>query len=549
MKKNVLALSIATLVGGLGFAGAASAQTVPAATKLEVAESGAGHILLVPYYSAQEGNISVFHLTNTDTVNGKAVKVRFRGAANSDDVLDFQVFMSPGDVWTAIVSQNPQTGLANLLTVDTTCTLPKLPAEGKDFVTDRLTRSVWSAADKAAQTREGYVEILNMADIPSTANSDTGLYKAVKHVAGKAPCTPNVIEATAELRRTGTASINADSTTAANITAAADHYQTNDAYVLKVDGKRNTTADLVPPTGGLTGQWYIMNLEQNTTFSGVMPTVTAVDSTGVSGKGLNVFSPQLEEAAELKSADPLFVEGKLAAQMYDVPDLSTPYVGTTVADVLDVDKAVAQAQLLTDVLSKKNVVNQYATDVELDAKTDWVLSMPTRRYTIAADYSQDLSTAAGKAAYRVTKGMLFQNDASGTPTAYDGVKDNLFALQEKNSNINAAGQICANSSTTKFWDREEQSVGKGPVFSPGTTTTYSMCGEVAVLSFQEGTSALGASLTRQNVKAPYTNGWGTVGFAADVPVVGAAFMKLTNKQVGNGVVANYGVTWAHTYQK
>ena len=158
MKKNVLALSIATLIGGLGFAGSASAA-------LEVAESGAGHILLVPYYSAQEGNLSVFHLTNTDTINGKAVKVRFRGASNSDDVLDFQVFMSPGDVWTGIVSQNPATGLANLLTVDNTCTLPALPAAGKDFVTDRLTRADWTAADKAAQTREGYVEILNMADI------------------------------------------------------------------------------------------------------------------------------------------------------------------------------------------------------------------------------------------------------------------------------------------------------------------------------------------------------------------------------------------------
>src|SRR5256885_2948050 len=87
MKKNVLALSIATMIGGLGFAGAASAA-------LTVNESGTGHILVVPYYTAQNGNATVFHLTNTDLVNGKAVKVRFRGASNSDDVLDFQVFLS-----------------------------------------------------------------------------------------------------------------------------------------------------------------------------------------------------------------------------------------------------------------------------------------------------------------------------------------------------------------------------------------------------------------------------------------------------------------------
>ena len=72
---------------------------------------------------------------------------------------------------------------------------------------------------------------------------------------------------------------------------------------------------------------------------------------------------------------------------------------------------------------------------------------------------------------------------------------------------------------------------------------------MGVLSFQTGTSALGASLTRKDVAAPYVNGWGKVTFAEPVPVMGAAFMKLTNLKVGNGIVANYGVTWAHTYEK
>ena len=151
MKKNVLALSIAAMVGGLGFAGAAAA-----APTFAVNESGTGHILLAPYYNAQNGNMSVFHLTNTDTV-GKAVKVRFRGASNSDDVLDFQVFMSPGDVWTAAVTADAS-GLAQLVTSDNTCTLPRIAAGTPvKFVTDRLSKKDWTAADKAAQTREGYV--------------------------------------------------------------------------------------------------------------------------------------------------------------------------------------------------------------------------------------------------------------------------------------------------------------------------------------------------------------------------------------------------------
>lgn len=141
MKKNVLALSIAAMIGGLGFAGAASAVVIPGgagsatptaallgtttANAFELSNGGVGHNLIVPYYTAQDGNMTVLHLTNTDLENGKAVKVRFRGAANSDDVLDFQVLLSPGDVWTGAVTAGAS-GVAQLVTADGTCTVPAL---------------------------------------------------------------------------------------------------------------------------------------------------------------------------------------------------------------------------------------------------------------------------------------------------------------------------------------------------------------------------------------------------------------------------------------
>ena len=76
-------------------------------TSEEVRQSGTGHQLIVPYFNTQVGNATLFNIVNTDTVNGKAVKVRFRGASNSDDVFDFQLFLSPGDVWTANISKGP----------------------------------------------------------------------------------------------------------------------------------------------------------------------------------------------------------------------------------------------------------------------------------------------------------------------------------------------------------------------------------------------------------------------------------------------------------
>ena len=79
MKKNVLALSIATMIGGLGFSGVASAA-------LTVNESGTGHIVVVPYFTAQGGNATGIHLTNTDMTNAKAVKKLTMGAATLDEV-------------------------------------------------------------------------------------------------------------------------------------------------------------------------------------------------------------------------------------------------------------------------------------------------------------------------------------------------------------------------------------------------------------------------------------------------------------------------------
>src|SRR5664279_1632761 len=115
MRKNLIALSVAAFVGGLGMAGSATAAVlrdltagyVTDATSEVIRQSGTGHQLIVPYFNTQVGNATLINIVNTDQTNGKAVKVRFRGASNSDDVFDFQLFLSAGDVWTANISKGP----------------------------------------------------------------------------------------------------------------------------------------------------------------------------------------------------------------------------------------------------------------------------------------------------------------------------------------------------------------------------------------------------------------------------------------------------------
>ena len=539
MKKNVLALSIAAMIGGLGFAGAASAVVingtlVPDAKTLgatnanafELSNGGVGHNLIVPYFTAQDGNMTVLHLTNTDVKNGKAVKVRFRGAANSDDILDFQVLLSPGDVWTGAVTAGAD-GVAQLTTADGTCTVPQLTkGVAQSFDTRRL-----SAADKAAGTREGYVEIFNMADIPDldvygSPAGKSALFKAIKHVGGVAPCTASVID---------TALLETNYTEA---TAAAAGFAT--------------------PTTGLMGDWYIINVAKTTTFSGGATALTAVSAAGVAGRGNFVLFPQLSASVGSPDAftadpalrtvptnvgttkvvggavDPLpanYTLPVVEAAYYDLPDLSTPYLAPANTPITAAG-AATQAELLTQQLAVKSITNQYANDASITAKTDWVFSMPTRRYSVAMDYRATTPVRV------FTPGILSGRDAF----FYTG-----------NTAVDA-GKICVNSDGQSFFDREETTKSSGAVFSPGSVDKTRFCGETSVLSFADaGTSVLGATVARQDTgSSAYVNGWSVISTAnggAGLPILGSSFIKLTNPQASAGMSGTYGITWPHRFTK
>jgi hypothetical protein len=584
------------MIGGLGFAGIATADVVvgsgvnngngalnaagvwvpnstttdanlllsPTNTRgLALSQGGTGHSLVIPYFNAQNGNMTVLHVVNTDTVHGKLAKVRFRSAANSDDILDFQVFLSPGDVWTAAVTAGSD-GVAQLTTADGSCTLPAL-AKGvsQRFVTDRLSDK---AGDVAAQTREGYVEIFNMADIDSTSAYGTGrtsksaLYTAIKHVNGTAPCTSTVLDSTL-------VNLSTEPT----------------ARALGLD----------TPTSGLMGDWYIINVAQSTTFAGAATAITATvnaNGTGGAGRGNFVHFPQNATQAptpETFTSDPLFrvaftrdnanaavTTAAIRAANYDLPDLSTPYTLGAAATAVDTR---VQAFNLTQALAVTSITNQYANDASISAKTDWVFSMPTRRYSVAANYAATSTTAAN---YRLYTALT---DTAGLAAAANpAVAGNYKAWFAPENTTTEGGLICVNSTGQSFWDREEQSRTAGAVFSPGTATQTRFCGETSVLSFADtGNSVLAASVARQNVAAgtnsgPFTNGWSVVSTAnsftttlgpvnaitgqgavntatynsqAGLPILGAAFIKLTNPQASAGTVGTYGITWPHRFTK
>ena len=554
MKKNAIALSVAALVGGLGFAGGASANAIAAigggggtgtagtppslAINLQINNGGIGHSLLVPYYTVQNGNSTLINVVNTDTVNGKAVKVRFRGASNSDDVFDFQLYMSPGDHWSASISQAAD-GRAALYTEDKSCTLPA--DINRPFVLDRLPASL-DADGKAAQTREGYVEIFNMADIPPRFIQPTllydntkanPLYTAIKHVNAVPPCG----DALNALSQNPTTEVEA------------------------------AALGLQAPTAGLFGNFSIVNMQgAATSWTGEATSIlatlsdTTVDDAPFASTGNIVFFPQTGATApdpDFYTADPSLrttassapggVQNGaglatpvstpvIQAAMFDLPDMSTPYindVGTVVAPLI-------QAASLTQAIARTSISNEYLTEPGIQGATDWVFSMPTRRYSVAVDYRPS--------------GFVRVYSNLGQSGVFNG-RDYFNA---SNTSLNA-GQVCVSADALRTYDREESTSTSGFVISPGTASVLRFCGEVSVLSFNAGgvgstnPSVLGAMLARQDLDAGYNDGWAKVttnGISGyGLPILGRAYVKATNPAIAQDKSANFGGSWEHRFTK
>ena len=123
MNKNLLAAAVCSISA----MGSSSAGAAPAVTLNPL---GTGQVLLYPYYTVNGGNDTYLSVVNT-TNRGKAVRIRFLEGRNSKDVLDFNIILSPHDVWTGWVAETA-TGPA-IFSEDTTCTIGTITAAGVPF--------------------------------------------------------------------------------------------------------------------------------------------------------------------------------------------------------------------------------------------------------------------------------------------------------------------------------------------------------------------------------------------------------------------------------
>lgn len=316
MKKNSLTMAVVAGIAGVaGFASLASA--------VEMNPDGLGQVLIYPYFTVNKGQDTLISVVNTDDVNGKIVKVRFLEGYNSREVLDFNLYLSPNDVWTASVSQVGDDLGAAIKTFDNSCTFP-IFASGvpKAFLTYTFDGAIGpkdGAPTDVKRTREGYLEMIQMGDIPpNTDLFDTILHDSTGHPECDTSLTGNNVV---------------------------------------------SNPDVVAPTGTLFGSGAIVNVGQGTFFGYnadaidgffVAPFVTQANST----------SPSLQSYDNFVSY--IFNNGALLT--------------------LDYSAYTSGADAVSAVYQSDTLYNEYLTVPGIGAATDWVVTFPTKRFYVDPFY-------------------------------------------------------------------------------------------------------------------------------------------------------------------
>jgi hypothetical protein len=319
MKRNSLTTAVVAGIAGVaGFAGLANA--------VDLNPDGLGQVLIYPYYTVNKSQDTLFAVVNTDPINGKAVKVRFLEGYNSREVLDFNLYLSPNDVWTATVSQTSDTGGGQVSTTDQSCTDPSvLDNSPVLFRTAAFDGSGPVPADDGphdiTRTREGYIELISMGDI-DPASELAGL---ITHQDGVPP---------------GCGSV-------------------NDAVA---------SAGVVAPTGGLFGEADIINVGEGTIFPYTADAIDGFSAVPLYSPSSNL-NPSLQDA---NSADA-------------VNGVARAFVFTNGGQLVTVDYAFG-VDAVSAVYMSDAIYNTYIVSSGLGAATDWIVTFPTKRFYVDSLY-------------------------------------------------------------------------------------------------------------------------------------------------------------------
>lgn len=501
-KKSAMAVAV---VGALGGA-------VQVAQAVNLATDGLGEVLIFPYYTVNADYDTYVNVVNTSD-KAVAVKVRAREAYNSRDCRDFNVVLSPYDVWVATITRNPD-GFARITTNDNSCTSPKLfdnsvsgytdllpGVRGVDFTNaDYIDRNEDAGPNGLDRCKAGYFEVIEMGV------SDGGpIYDASKHNSSGVPKDCDFV---------------------------ATKFQTDIVSI------QNEFAE---PNNVLKGSGVLIRTTQGK--NGAMDAVTLANFFNPAADGVDDDSP-VDLIQTPDNVHPNLLDARPAVSRI-LNDQATHVQGFFVDGEWEFGEDAVSA-----VLMRASIINTWSSNPDNAAKTDWVITFPTKNFYV----DERWTGLDPEDAY-----PPFANGFHGAEG--QGKACDVVTLQWWDREEQTPGQSNCQDSGGCF----------SPKPAPNEAPSDALCYEANVLTFN-GANTLGSPLAR-SVSIDYHYGWakmqldvgssvsldnddvigfiephGTHDLYYGLPAVGFAYTTLEDGFSGD-YIKNYGSVWNHSYQR
>jgi hypothetical protein len=469
------------VLAGLGTAGTAEA--------VYLNPNNTGQVLVFPYYTVQRVNNNAFNtylsVVNT-TTRAKAVKVRILEGKTSSEVLDFNLFLSPNDMWTAVIeaTDGTDTSPGSIRTADVSCTNPvgrlrnTTPGSGEPFRNFVLIENVGGVGlpgTGVERTREGYVEMIEMGVL-------TGAWAAAVTHSDGVPEDCSVVQSNAL-----------------------------------------TPSSIEAPTGGLVGTGTLINVNNGQDMTYKADALEAFrDAPAYSPPA--ALSPALVDASPAVSV--VVNAGGLAAGAG--PGLSSTAITAYRTTFIAASGVAAGARAVASVFMHTNVINEFILDPGTASNTDWVITQPLK-------HPYFVTNATARQPY---------SNVLTSSGACEGISFTFFDREERSataggSDFSPPGVVPA---STLCWESTVLSIRNNPPPVPNNQPTdTSISGvlgsrntrTVTVQDFQSGWANL--SFTGPGATSSLVGGLGGTGERVNLTGIGPAAIT------GAGAVTFFGL--------
>ncbi len=504
MKRNNL--TTALIAGIAGVAGIASVSTA-----VNLNSDGTGQVLIYPYYTVNNGLNTLISVVNT-TDKTKAIKVRFLEGKNSRECLDFNLFLSAYDVWTAALIPDTASDLfspgyagqntVKIITNDTSCVDPSIiSTSGYQFLPygyNPNDNGVAPAYDQQGldlqRCTEGHFEMIEMGDV-----TDADTIAGVDH---------------------GTTGVPAD---------CGEAYKNTDPGGIWT----GVISGIDAPSGGIFGSASIVDVAGGTDIAYNADAIDAFTTV-----------PRITFSGDQK---PDLADG-------NVLDSNIFYGGNVITDTWN----LSSVQAVSAVYMHDSIFGEYSLEDVVGANTEWVVTFPTKKHYVDSFISGFPTTP-----YQPFLKELNEN-GSGACEVYtfeyydreEQVPDPRVAARPPSPRPpgvqNDDAVLCWETNVVEFNDSEVTS-GDSLILGSKNTTHFITANKPAQAAtpttpavdpsyFDTGWVAMhfNTQSTNDNVSTNVYEG---------LPVTGFAVQRYVNANLSGGVLANYAGLFAHRYSR